>query len=149
MNCKGKVSFNRFYLAHVSYQNFVSHTHIHSSTSIPYAWAWVLSSLGLFLVKSFFHTLFKLSDSIPSHSVKFIWKLKVPFKVKTFTWLVAHKKIFTNDLLQLRRPSKALSLDWFILCRGSGETSDHLFLHCPFTLGLWHRLFIRAGMMWV
>ncbi|RVW92050.1 hypothetical protein CK203_037097 [Vitis vinifera] len=35
----------------------------------------------------------------------------VPFKVKSFVWLVAHKKINTNDLLQLRRPYKAFSPD--------------------------------------
>ena len=62
---------------------------------------------------------------------------------------MAHNKVNTNDMLQLTRPFKALSLDWCMLCRGSGETSDHLFLHCPFTLGLWHRLFIQARMMWV
>ena len=44
---------------------------------------------------------------------------------------------------------KALSHDWCILCRGSSETIDHLFLHHPIILGLWHRIFSQAGMDWV
>ena len=52
-------------------------------------------------------------------------------------------------MLQLRRPFKALSPNWCILCRGSSETIDHLFLHCPITLGLWHRIFSQAGIDWV
>ncbi|RVW49919.1 Transposon TX1 uncharacterized 149 kDa protein [Vitis vinifera] len=42
---------------------------------------------------------------------KFVWKSQVPFKVKSFVWLVAHKK--------------------------HGESADHLFLHCSLTIGLW------------
>ena len=26
---------------------------------------------------------------------------------------------------------------------------DHLFLHCPINLGLWHRIFSQVGMEWV
>ena len=60
----------------------------------------------------------KLSDLVPFHPTKFIWKSKVLLKVKAFVWIVAHKKVNTNDMLQLRRPSKALSPDWCILCKG-------------------------------
>ncbi|RVW93989.1 hypothetical protein CK203_034103 [Vitis vinifera] len=28
---------------------------------------------------------------------------------------------------------------------GNGELIDHLFLHCPVTIGLWHKLFNLAG----
>ncbi|RVW98405.1 Transposon TX1 uncharacterized 149 kDa protein [Vitis vinifera] len=42
---------------------------------------------------------------------KFVWNSQIPFKVKSFVWLVAHKKVNANDLLQLRRPYKALSPD--------------------------------------
>ena len=76
-------------------------------------------------------------------------RLRAPSKVMAFAWLVAHKKTNTNDILQLRRPSKALSPDWCILCRRSSETIDHLFLHCPITLALWHRIISQVGMKWV
>ena len=55
----------------------------------------------------------------------------------------------TNDLLQLRRPYKALSPDICKLCIKHGESADHLFLHCSLTMGLWHKLFQIAKMDWV
>ncbi|RVX01391.1 LINE-1 retrotransposable element ORF2 protein [Vitis vinifera] len=82
-------------------------------------------------------------------SSKFVWNSQVPFKVKSFVWLVAHKKVNTNDMLQVRRPYKALSPDICILCMKHGESADHLFLHCSLTIGLWHRLFQLAKMDWV
>ncbi|RVW59906.1 hypothetical protein CK203_086943 [Vitis vinifera] len=67
--------------------------------------------VGLFTVKSFFLALSQYSESPPVFPTKFVWNVQVPFKVKSFVWLVAHKKVNTNDLLQLRRPYKALSPD--------------------------------------
>ena len=46
-----------------------------------------------------------------------------------------HKKVNNNKMLQLRR-----------LCKESGESIDHLFLHWPITLELWHKLFNVANM---
>ena len=83
------------------------------------------------------------------HLAKFIWSSKAPSKVKAFTWLVAHRKVNTNDLLQLRRPYRFLNPQWCIICRGDGESIDHLFLHCPFTMWLWHKLFNLARIAWV
>ena len=80
---------------------------------------------------------------------KFIWNSQVPFKVKSFVWLVAHKKVKINDMLQVRRPYKTLSPDICILCIKHGESADHLFLHCSLTIGLWHRLFQLAKMDWI
>ena len=31
----------------------------------------------------------------------------------------------------------------------SGETIDRIFLHCPLSLGLWHKLFSLVHMDWV
>ncbi|RVW98432.1 Cation-chloride cotransporter 1 [Vitis vinifera] len=119
------------------------------STLASDARSWSLLSSGLFTVKSFFTALSQTLDSSPFFPSKFVWKSQVPFKVKTFVWLVAHKKVNTNDLLQLRRPHKALSPDICKLCMGQGESADHLFLHCSVTLGLWHRLFQLAKMDWI
>ncbi|RVW17848.1 Isoamylase 3, chloroplastic [Vitis vinifera] len=69
--------------------------------------------LGLFTVKSFFLALSQFSGSPPVIPTKLVWNSQVPFKVKSFVWLVAHKKVNTNDLLQLRRLYKALSPDIF------------------------------------
>ena len=117
---------------------------LHLSPSVSYARSWSLSSSGLFTVKSLVLTLSQFSGSPPVFPTKFIWNSQVPFKVKSFVWLVVHKKVNTNDLLQLRRPYKALSLDICKLCMKHGESSDHLFIHCSLTMGLWHKLFQLA-----
>ena len=121
---------------------------LHLSPSISDARSWSISSSGLFTVKSFFPALSHFSDSSPVFPTKFVWNSQVPFKVKSFVWLVAHKKVNTNDLLQLRRPYKALSSDICKLCM-HGDSADHLFLHCSLTMGLWHKLFQLTKMDWV
>ena len=111
--------------------------------------AWSLSSSGLFSMKFFLLALSKVSNPLMFLPTKFLWSSKVLSKVKALAWLVAHGKVNTNDKLQLRRPYKALCPQWCILCKGNGESIDHLFLHCPVTIGLWHRLFNLVGVIWV
>ncbi|RVW19141.1 hypothetical protein CK203_095166 [Vitis vinifera] len=65
---------------------------LHLSPSVPDARFWPLSSSGLFSVKSFFLALSQFSGSPQVFPSKFICKSQVPFKVKSFVWLVAHKK---------------------------------------------------------
>ena len=62
---------------------------------------------------------------------------------------MAHKKVNTNDLLQLRRPYKALSPNICKSCMKHGKSTDHLFLHYSLMMGLWHKLFQIAKMDWV
>ena len=119
------------------------------SPSLADSRTWSLSSLGFFLVKSFFLAMSKVSNPILFLSAKFLWSSKAPSKVKALAWLVAHGKANTNDKLQLRRLYKSLCPQWCILCKGNGESIDHLFLHCPVTIGLWHKLFNLAGLVWV
>ena len=89
-----------------------------------------------------------VKDSFLRGGSIFLWKSKAPSKVKALIWLVANGKVNTNDMLQLRRPYKSLSLHWCILCKGNGKSIDLLFLHCPLTLGLWHKFFSLARMDW-
>ena len=69
--------------------------------------------------------------------------------MKALAWLVVLKKVNTSDILLVRIPYKSLSPHWCILCKGSGESVDHLFLHCLIRLGLWHKLFRVANLEWV
>ena len=62
-----------------------------------------LSPIGLFTVKSFYLALSMNPPITLFHPAKFLWSSKVPSKVKAFAWLVAHRKVNTNDLLQLRQ----------------------------------------------
>lgn len=124
-------------------------SHVHLTPLIPNAKAWVMLSLEVFSVNSFMLALSNFSYSTPFYLANFLWKSRIPSQVMGFAWLVAHEKVNTNDMLQLKRPFKALSLDWCILCRRSIETVDHLFLQCPITLGLQHKIFSQARMVWV
>ncbi|RVW98459.1 hypothetical protein CK203_026896 [Vitis vinifera] len=123
--------------------------HLQLSPSVPDKRSWSLSSSELFTVKSFFLALSQISGLPSVFPTKLVWNSQVPFKIKSFVWLVAHKKVNTNDMLQLRRPYKALSPDICMLCMEQGETVDHLFLHCSMTMGLWHRLFQLTKIDWV
>ena len=133
------------YLTDLEIKNFErlmsSLTLIYLSPSIANTRVWSLSYSSLFSIKSLFFAISNVLDAIPFSPVKFLWKSKVSSNIKTFTWLVAHKKVRTNDILWLKRPYKSLSPNWCILCMGCGESIDHLFLHCLITLALWHKLF--------
>ncbi|RVW47845.1 hypothetical protein CK203_092926 [Vitis vinifera] len=99
--------------------------------SRPFLWNLNFRRNWLFSVKSFFLALSQSSGSSQNFPSKFVWNSQVPFKVKSFVWLVAHKKVNTNDMLQVRRPYKALSPDICILCMKHGESADHLFFIVP------------------
>ena len=78
-----------------------------------------------FTVKTFYHCL------CPSHSGsfpwKFIWKAKVPPRIAFFSWTVALGKLLTIENLRKRN---LIIVDWCCLCKQSGESVDHLLLHC-------------------
>ena len=119
---------------------------VYFSLSTANSRVWSLYSPSLFTVKFFFLSLSNFSNPILFLPTKFLWRLKALLKVKALTWLVAHGKVNTNDKLQLRRPYKSLCPQWCILCKGNGELIDHLFLHCPLTITLWHKLLNLAGL---
>ncbi|KAJ9701246.1 hypothetical protein PVL29_006548 [Vitis rotundifolia] len=109
---------------------------LHLSPSVPDMRSWSLSPTGLFTVKSFFLALSQCSGLPSVFPTKLVWNSQVPFKIKSFVWL-------------LRRPYKALSPDICMMSMKHGETVDHLFLHCSLTMGLWHKLFQLTKTDWV
>ncbi|RVW33139.1 putative ribonuclease H protein [Vitis vinifera] len=58
----------------------------------------------------FLYSLVPNADSSPFFPTKFVWKSQVPFKVKAFVWLVAHKKLAKMDWV----PPKSISDMMFI-----------------------------------
>ena len=100
--------------------------------------------LDLFSIRSFFLALSNQSTPIFFSLTKFIWKLKAPSKVKAFAWLLANKRVNTNNLLQMRRTFKAFSLDHCTLCMGNRESIDHL-LYIVWWLEFWH-IFLHCSM---
>ncbi|RVW30887.1 hypothetical protein CK203_102789 [Vitis vinifera] len=71
--------------------------HLHLSPSLPNKRSWSLSPSGLFTVKSFFLTLSQFSGLPSVFPTKLVWNSQIPFKIKSFVWLVAHKKLTKTD----------------------------------------------------
>ena len=58
-------------------------------------------------------------------------------------------RINTNDMLQVRRPLKAISPYIRVMCGASSKSTPHLILHCSMADFLWNALFGIFGECWV
>jgi hypothetical protein len=91
-------------------------------------------------VKSYYKVL-----SIPIQSSfpwKSIWKVKVPLRVAFFVWTATLGKNLT--LYNLRKRN-IIVMEWCYMCKTSGESIDHLFLHCKVVTELWSTLLQLFG----
>ena len=70
--------------------------------------------------------------------------MKAPHQV-SFVWPAAWGKIFTGDYLRRGVPI----VDWCCLCWCSGESVDHLLLHCGEVSWLWSLALRLFGVAWV
>lgn len=92
---------------------------------------WSLSEKGIFTVSSFYKELMWQNIDFPQ---KFIWKIKIPLKMKKILWLITHNSILTKDVL-IHRGGKGDSLCQFC---DQEETINHLFLLCPLAKFMWN-----------
>lgn len=99
--------------------------------------SWKLDKTGLFSCKSYNFFLLNSGSRQLSLFLPQIWKSKVPPKIKFHVWLLALGKLNTCDQIQRRRPSFYLSPLWCVLCKSHLESVDHVFLHCPFSGGVY------------
>ena len=79
------------------------------------------------------------SSAIPSS--KYVWKVKVPLKIKVFMWFVHKQVILTKDNLAKRNwtgPTRCSFCD-------RDETIKHLFLDCPLAKVLWRTMHIASN----
>jgi hypothetical protein len=90
---------------------------------------WCLGKKG-FSVNSLYKK--KISDQV-AVSYKFLWKSKLPQKIKIFIWLVVRNKILTKDNLKKRNWKGSQDC---CFC-GCDETIDHLFFYCPISRYVW------------
>uniref|UniRef100_A0A2N9IHE7 Reverse transcriptase zinc-binding domain-containing protein n=1 Tax=Fagus sylvatica TaxID=28930 RepID=A0A2N9IHE7_FAGSY len=96
-----------------------------------------------FSVKEYYRCLNKVPfDPFPWKS---IWKAKVPPRVAFFSWTAALGRLLTIDNLRKRH---LILVDWCCMCKRSGESVDHLLLHCPMAWDLWSVLGL-FGVHWV
>ncbi|RVW91093.1 hypothetical protein CK203_039951 [Vitis vinifera] len=86
--------------------------HLHLSPSVPDMRSWFLSPSELFTVKSFFLALSQFSGLPSVFPTKLVWNSQVPFKIKSFVWLVAHKKLTKTDWVPPRSIFEMLSTNF-------------------------------------
>lgn len=100
---------------------------MHGGTDRP---MWMLTKNRQFSVKSLYSFLINRRVGYPH---KFLWKTKVPSKIKMFLWLMNKKSILTKDNL-LRKGWKGAKE--CVYC-GKIETIDHLFFDCSAARLVW------------
>lgn len=70
-----------------------------------------------------------------------LWKTNIPHKVSFILWASFHNSLPTRDVLGPRGVD--IDSDCCVLCNAERETTDHMFIHCPFSFKVWD-YFIKA-----
>jgi hypothetical protein len=99
----------------------------------PDKFMWNLSNTGVFTVKSMY---LDFMNDHPTFARKYLWKLKIPLKIKIFMWFFQNKVLLTKDNLAIRNWSgcqKCCHCD-------AMETIEHLFFECPFAKTIWRMI---------
>ncbi|KAK1295505.1 hypothetical protein QJS10_CPA16g01626 [Acorus calamus] len=73
---------------------------------------------------------------------KWIWKRKVPLKVKIFMWLAFQDCLLTKVYRARWRPAEGMTCE---LCNAAPESVDHLFGQCPAVAALWGLIGAATG----
>jgi hypothetical protein len=103
-------------------------------TDQPDSFCWKLTPNGLFTVKSMYED---LMNGHTRYLRTYLWKLKIPLKIKIFMWFLSRKVLLTKDNLAKRNWQGNTRCPF---C-GDSETIEHLFINCPFAKLVWRVVF--------
>ena len=99
---------------------------------------WMLSSSKQYTVKSFYSAMHNVGK-VP---YRFMWKVKIPLRIKIFIWLMLKKSILTRDVLRRRGGV----CDKNCLFCGQEESINHLFFSCPLARYVWNCVSVATGL---
>jgi hypothetical protein len=80
-------------------------------------------------------------DLMNGHTIylrEYLWKLKIPLKIKNFMWFLSNKVLLTKDNLANRKWNGCQKC---CFC-DSAETVNHLFIGCPFAKIIWRMMYL-------
>jgi hypothetical protein len=100
---------------------------------------WDLNTSGTFFVRSMYHHL--LNYHAPFRH-KFIWKLKIPLKIKIFLWYLQRGIILTKDNL-VRKNWKGSQKCCFY---NTNEIIKHLLFDCHHAKQIWMIVYLATGL---
>jgi hypothetical protein len=100
---------------------------------------WGLTNSGQYTVNSLY---LDLINDDTKYLKKYIWKMKVPLKIKIFLWFLHRKEILTKDNL-IRR--NWVGRESCCFCDGK-ESIQHIFFGCPFTKIIWRIIHMTFGL---
>lgn len=120
----------------VPFQRNVQHEELdEGSTSI----VWCPSSSGDFTVASYYKHFTCPQDRPRQHIWRLIWKLQVPERIRNFTWLAAHGRLTTSDIVSKWDHTSGLCH----LCSQEREDQTHALRDCPYASQIWRNLLPR------
>ena len=101
---------------------------------------WAADSFGKSTIKLALKLL-RPTDSHTEADWKWMWKIRVPQRIKLFLWLVLHRKILTNAERFKRQMIPSPQCD---LCLGELEDLEHISRSCPNARAVWQELSIEG-----
>jgi hypothetical protein len=107
-------------------------------TSQPDVFKWGLTKSGLYSVKSMH---IDYMDDHTKYIHKYLWKIKVPLKIKVCMWFLNKKVLLTKDNLIKR---KWQGNEQCCFC-DQKETIQHLLIQCPLEKMVWRIVHMTFG----
>ncbi|KAL4366467.1 hypothetical protein GQ457_05G028510 [Hibiscus cannabinus] len=100
-----------------------------------------LESNGQFSARSAYEYLSSDTESGFDRVWRQVWKLKVPYRVRTFAWIALHERLLTNVERVRRHMNTSEHCE---ICGSSREDIDHVLRQCTAAKEVWRRLVLNV-----
>ncbi|KAH0780378.1 hypothetical protein KY290_006805 [Solanum tuberosum] len=106
---------------------------------------WGLKSNGLFSTSSAYNHIKEETSKHfrkPNEKLKWIWNANAPNRIKTFLWLLYHRRLPTNHSLQQKEINVNPKCHY---CDYPRKDSNYIFFYCQKSLNLWNSIQARSS----